>query len=450
MKRRAYLRGSAGVAAGLLGAMGGQWALAPAPVTLAGGELARGSPGAPYYSAIATVADAPEIGDGIRLYGFSGLHAVDSAGTRFFTVTDRGPNVTQTVAGEDRVTFPLPQFTPSILRLELAGDQLRIVERIPLRLPAGYADPFTGSRLISGLSNSERDETPYRKGGTERLPYDPFGLDTEGVVWDARRGVFWLSDEYSPSIVEVDATGTILNRLVPEGLAVEAPGQSVRQVLPAVLAKRRGNRGMEGIALSPDGTRLFGAMQNPLNDPTQAAGAASRNCRIVTLDPRGRAGTVPRVTGVYVYQHEIAATVGVPQQGDIKTGDIAAVSATALLVAERDSQAGGPFRCLYHLDLSAATNILGRDDFGGRTLEQLSDSDLRAAGVSPARKTFVCNVQGLGYEAEKLEGLAIVDRQTVAICNDNDFGFSGFGPDGRAIPAGVATRLQLIRLPWPL
>jgi len=75
---------------------------------------------------------APEIGNGIRLYGFSGLYAIDSSGTRFFTVTDRGPNLTETVAGEDRVTFPLPQFSPSILRLERRGDQLRIVRVIQL------------------------------------------------------------------------------------------------------------------------------------------------------------------------------------------------------------------------------------------------------------------------------------------------------------------------------
>jgi len=275
-------------------------------------------------------------------------------------------------------------------------------------------------------------------------------LDIEGVVWDPQRRTFWLSDEYSPAIVEVDATGTILQRLVPDGLQLNVPGQNLRPILPGVLIKRRGNRGMEGIALAPDGTRLFGAMQNPLNDPTQAAGAASRNVRILTLDPRGATGTAPRVTGVYVYQHEAAAAVGVRQQGDIKTGDIAAINANELLVAERDSQNGGPFRTIFHLDFRGATNILGRDMFGDKTLEQLTDAELPGQGIVPLRKTFVVDVQRLGYEAEKLEGLTIVDRQTLAICNDNDFGFSGFGPDGRAIPGPIGTKLHLIRLPWPL
>ena len=80
---------------------------------------------------------------------------------------------------------------------------------------------------------------------------------------------------------------------------------------------------------------------------------------------------------------------GGPAQGDVKTGDLAAISATRLLVAERDSQNGGPFRRRSHLDLAGATNVLGRDDFGGRTPEQPSDADPAAAGVAPARKTFV-------------------------------------------------------------
>ena len=51
----------------------------------------------PYYSVVAALADVPDIGDGIGLYGFSGLHALDGTGTEFYTVTDRGPNVTETV-----------------------------------------------------------------------------------------------------------------------------------------------------------------------------------------------------------------------------------------------------------------------------------------------------------------------------------------------------------------
>lgn len=260
--------------------------------------------------------------------------------------------------------------------------------------------------------------------------------------------MFWLCDEYSPSIIQVDPTGTIINRLVPQGLALEAPGTNLQFVLPGVLVKRRGNRGMEGIAMSPDGARLFGAMQNPLNDPTQAVGAASRNCRIITLDPT--AGRVPRVTGVYVYQHERGADVGTVQ-GDIKTGDITAINRDELLVAERDSLVGGPFKVIYHLDFRGATNILGRDTFsGGRTLEQLSDADLAAEGIVPLRKSFVVDVARLGFQAEKLEGLAIVDRWTLAITNDNDFGFADFGADGMAIPGPIGTRLQLIRLPWAI
>src|SRR5262245_1700490 len=94
--RRGALGGAAGMAAGLAGAAGA-FGAAPGIAQAGGGAPPAGAPaGAPYYSAIATLTDAPEIGDGIRLYGFSGLYAIDASGTRFWTVTDRGPNVTET------------------------------------------------------------------------------------------------------------------------------------------------------------------------------------------------------------------------------------------------------------------------------------------------------------------------------------------------------------------
>jgi hypothetical protein len=132
VRRRAALGGAVGPAAGLAGAAG------------------------------ASVGAPPEVALG---------------GTQFWTVADRGPNVAETVAGEDRVTFPLPEFAPSILRLERQGNRVQIVERIPLRLPAGFADSFTGSRLITGLSSaspaSARTAGPFPAAAHPAAPDPP-------------------------------------------------------------------------------------------------------------------------------------------------------------------------------------------------------------------------------------------------------------------------------------
>src|SRR5206468_6467222 len=134
------------------------------------------------------------------------------------------------------------------------------------------------------LSNTDHDETPWSRGGAERLPYDPNGIDSEGLAIDPRDGSFWICEEYSPSILHVANDGTILARLIPSGLALDAPGETVRDILPAELASRKVNRGFEGIGLSPDGTTLFAIMQSPLSNPDPDSGAASRNIRLITLD----------------------------------------------------------------------------------------------------------------------------------------------------------------------
>ena len=65
-------------------------------------------------------------------------------------------------------------------------------------------------------------------------------------------------------------------------------------------------------------------------------------------------------------------------------------------------------------------------------------------------KTLVVDLSQVAGTPLKIEGLAIVDRQTLAIANDNDFDFSGFDENGQAILMGVHSQLQLIGLPVPL
>jgi hypothetical protein len=51
---------------------------------------------------------------------------------------------------------------------------------------------------------------------------------------------------------------------------------------------------------------------------------------------------------------------------------------------------------------------------------------------------------------EKLEGLAIVNAQTVAVANDNDFDIKSFSDLLRANHAGVKSGVALVTLPSPL
>ena len=61
-----------------------------------------------------------------------------------------------------------------------------------------------------------------------------------------------------------------------------------------------------------------------------------------------------------------------------------------------------------------------------RTIEQLSVSELTALALNPTSKRLVTNAAAIGYTGvEKLEGLAVIDANTIALINDNDFGLAG-------------------------
>ena len=97
-------------------------------------------------------------------------------------------------------------------------------------------------------------------------------MDTEGIAYDTRDGSYWLGEEYGPSILAVAADGTLLMRITPKGLGLAMNGVAVRELLPNVYMMRKPNRGFEGIAISPDGSRLFVMLQSPLLNPDKKTG----------------------------------------------------------------------------------------------------------------------------------------------------------------------------------
>jgi hypothetical protein len=391
------------------------------------------------------LSDPPSLSDTFELGGLSGLFALDADGKTFVSLTDRGPNGEIKVRGEKQMLFPLPTYSPRIVKLRVEAAQLKVVETIPIRLPEGYTDLVTSTREVSGLPGADGNgEVPYDGNGKERLPMDPHGMDTEGIAVDPRDGTFWLAEEYGPSILHVGTDGTVLARMVPAGLELDAPGEDVRPLLPAALTGRKPNRGFEGIAITPDGSRVFAMMQSPLSNPNEKTGEISRNVRLLVLDTSN--ATIPKLAGTYVYRTESASDVGAKEQDDVKIGDIAAVSGHRILVNERDSSEGGSHKKVYAFDIANASDVTERDDFHGKTLEQAGEADLERLKVQAGRKSLVVDLAKLGYRPEKLEGLAIVDAHTIAVVNDNDFGIEAIDDKKGVVKNGAPSRLVIIRL----
>ena len=351
---------------------------------------------------------------GVTVYngGFgSGLARHPSDSTSFYLITDRGPNYE--MPAEDHKTFPAPNYAPRIGLFRLKDSVLTLERTIELTGASGA--PLTGIPNPPGHGGT--GEVPLDSMG-KTLPYDSTGVDSEGLA-AMEDGTFWVSDEYGPSLLHVDATGRTIERINPFSGA---------RSLPAVLVHRRPNRGIEGLAVTPDQRLLVAVFETPLDNP-KAAGRASRLTRIFSFD------LATGGTRQFAY---VLEKVGVTHNG------LTAISNTQLLILERDDKFPGDsadpstFKRVYRIDLSHATDISdstnssGGKLFNGKTLEELTPEELAINGIVPVAKTLVLDLLSpeLAYPHNKPEGLAVIDRHTIAVSNDDDFGITDDGSGG--------------------
>ncbi|MFD5010540.1 esterase-like activity of phytase family protein [Streptomyces chartreusis] len=354
----------------------------------------------------------------------------------FWTVTDRGPNGQIKVDGTKRRTFPVPGFDPAIVKIRVTGDTVKVLDAIPITTASG--------KPVTGLSNQEgRDEAPYSYDARTPLKYNPNGLDTEGIV-RAADGTFWLVDEYGPSLVHVSARGKVLTRYVPKGLGLTGAGYRVVEALPSVLLHRKINRGFEGLAQLPGGDLVM-AVQSPLSLPDTDAGEASRTTRLLRFSPKKQA-----VTAEYAYRFDPVNVVD-PSEDDtseLKISSVVAVGGNRLLVEERTDKAAR----LHLVRLDRKADILGSDwddDTTSPSLEQLDDP--AASDVPVLSKRRVVDLGKVAGVPGKIEGVARVDHDTLALINDNDFGMTdgtgAFDAQGRLVDSGIETSVVYVRLP---
>lgn len=378
--------------------------------------------------------------------------AADGSG-RLWATTDRGPNGSTTVDGTKLRTLLDPAFVPTIVELQLrprvAPDQtpsLNVVRRIPL---AGRS----GTPLSGRPNGIGRDEPIVDASTGIPVAGDPNGVDSEGLV-QLKDGSFWMVEEYRPSLLRLSAEGRVLERFVPEGTTLAGADAEVRAVLPEAYGMRRDNRGFESLAVSPDGTRLWTMLQSPLENGKAKELKAAGNVRLLVFDP-----VAGKPVAEHVYRLGDPTDAAYPTAGaapdDGKLCALAAIDYGSLLTIE--STDGGLAR-LYRIDLANATDTLAWKPRKKReSLDEIRNLD--ATGIVPVRKTLVADLAPFvsamrrdvygaadpGKDAPlKLEGMAILDPQRVAIINDNDFGVN-VKPDARC-----ETCLWVIRLPQPL
>ncbi|SFS66008.1 esterase-like activity of phytase family protein [Saccharopolyspora flava] len=351
--------------------------------------------------------------DGVKISGGaygSSLAPVPGSPDEYFGITDRGPNVD----GPDDVKVePIPDFTPQIGRFRLVDGKAEFLGTIPLRAADGT--PYSGrlnSEAGTGETIVDRDGTP--------LDPDPNGYDPEGLV-ALPDGSFWISDEYGPFLTHFGPDGHAIERVSPFDGG-----------LPAELAHRTPNQGMEGLTITPDGRTLVGMMQSALQQPDLTAEQDEVTAtRIVTYD------LVTKATREFVY------LLDDPKENGGAVSEITALSDSTFLVDERDGDFGpGAYKKLFTIDLAGATDVQGRD-VDGKSIEahvgakNTADAarSLADAGIKPVAKDLFLDLDAVITDAgvfnhDKIEGVATRDGgRTLIISNDSDFGIDGVTND---------------------
>ncbi len=383
-----------------------------------------------YRHAFTLPLDTTGFPNGMRLrssvgVGSGAYHRPGDPDDIVYSVTDRGVNIKckadRRIIGIDLCAkgkiFPVPSFTPTIFTYRIDRSGITLIDALKIKDGNGQA--------IDGLPNpllTTDTERAYDRNG-DPIPPSPEGLDVEGMV-RLSDGSYWLADEYAPSLVHVAATGEILERRVPAGVDTDLASADypVTGSLPAIVARRKLNRGFESIAVSGDERFLFASLQSPLANPDKAAYAASRNVRLFKMDRR-----TGMVLAEYVYRLDPPTSFADDQtskQNKVKVSEMTWYGPDQLIVLERISKTTK----LYRIDLSRASNILGTAWDRASTSPSLEQSDdLGELGIVSVEKHLVMDSSRdyPGLLPAKIEGIALLSDDRAILVNDNDFGITG-------------------------
>jgi hypothetical protein len=370
----------------------------------------------------------------------------------FYGLTDRGPNGdgpnVPALTGSGTMgakIFPSPSFTPSIGIVTVGKNGAVLTSVQPIK--ASATANATGLPLPAGtLGNSAEipvmDAMKFDANG--KAVFNANGLDSEAVVLDKKRSALWVADEYGPFIVKIDpATGIIQNKY--------AAGSG----LPAIFGKRRANRGIEGMALDTTTDKLHTFLQSPLSDGSAPYTVTGKNeqverfarfTRWVEFDPA--TGTTSKM---YAYPLN-GADYQDGRTGNAKLGDVVALGNGKFIVIEQGAAPSGKvFNKLMLVEIANATDInAAAFNAASSDLEKSSMGGVAVNGadwskVVALKKTVLLDLNAIGWLAEKAEGLTIVDGNTLALANDNDFGLKTriFTPDGVAVADADVTKCNV-------
>ena len=433
----------------IAGIIGGSWALAGCGATPQGEAVASetGALSGPSLLATATLTqptdlagltDVLENGLPQNVLGGIGSGLAWAGGTTFLAVPDRGPNATAIPNGnlDDNTTSFIARFetldlglTPSAAGSSLPFDLTPALEATTLL----YSDePLVyGSTpgLPSAVPAANGDGRFYFTGrsdnfGTGLSTIPAFArLDPEAIRVSRDGNSLFIADEYGPFVYRYDrATGKREHVYqLPDHFAISNLSAVGAAEIASNTVGRVTNKGIEGLAITPDGSLLVALVQSPL---LQDGGDGGRTNRIVTIDVASGA------THEYVYDNLIGSKA-------FNSSEIVALNDHQFVIDTRDGKGLG--------DGSTAVvkQLWAVDIAGAQDVSALSGQATLLANAVPKKRLLdmvaMLNANGIASPQipAKIEGLAFgkdvtvngTVTHTLYVGNDNDFVPDVAGPN---------------------
>jgi hypothetical protein len=332
---------------------------------------------------------------------------------RFHTITmDLDPNTTGT-----GLPFTL---TPHLRATTLLWSFTPLVYGTGSGLGVGSGVPPINNFLVHFFTGRSDNFDPNHNSG---FPGDA-RFDSEGIRVSNNGLSVFISDEYGPYVYEFSRiTGARIRSFqLPTSFYVPNKRPVGADEIKDNTIGRTANKGMEGLAITPDGRTLVGIMQNAL---IQDANDAPKLDRIVTID----------IASGHTREYAYLLTTGTG------VSEIVALNDHEFLVDERDGKGRGDgskakVKQLFKIDLAGAVDVSSMDGASAATyavsktlfldiVAVLSENGMTAAEI-PAK------IEGVAFGPDvKNEDITL---HTLWIANDNDFLPMVADPDGNQIP----------------
>jgi hypothetical protein len=139
---------------------------------------------------------------------------------------------------------------------------------------------------------------------------------------------------------------------------------------------------------------------------------------------------------------------------DWKIGDMTAINNTQFLVLEHGKVNGKLMAEIYLIDISKASILPTNPKDKNHLIEQFIDAKTLAhkTGLIAVSKKLLLNLTDNGYQTNinKPEGITLINNQTIAIVNDNDYGIGEVDEKNTIQILDAKTHIYLFTLPEKL